>query len=56
MGWLYVAGVAAGGVVFLRGSLRLARDPGRRNAMANFHASLAQLGLLLLGALADAAL
>ena len=56
MGWLYVAGAAAGGALFLRGSLRLAREPGRRNAMANFHASLAQLGLLLLGALADAAL
>ena len=56
MGWLYVAGAAVGGALFLRGSLRLARNPGRRNAMANFHASLAQLGLLLLGALADAAL
>ena len=56
MGWLYLAGAAAGGVLFLRGSLRLVRNPSRRNAMANFHASLAQLGLLLLGALADAAL
>ena len=42
--------------VFLRGSLRLVREPGRAGAMANFHASLAQLGLLLLGTLADAAL
>ena len=56
MGWPYLAGAVAGGVLFLRGSLRLVRDPSRRNAMANFHASLAQLGLLLLGALADAAL
>ena len=39
-----------------RGSLRLVREPGRARAMANFHASLAQLGLLLLGTLADAAL
>ena len=55
MGWLYLAGATAGGVLFLRGSLRLVRDPTRRNAMANFRASLAQLGLLLLGAMADAA-
>ena len=55
LGWLYLAGASAGGALFLRGSLRLARDPCRRSAMANFHASLAQLGLLLLGALADAA-
>ena len=55
MGWLYLAGAVAGGALFLRGSLRLVRDPGRRSAMANFHASLAQLSLLLLGALADAA-
>ena len=55
MGWLYLAGAVAGGALFLRGSLRLARDPSRRNAMASFHASLAQLGLLLLGTLADAA-
>ena len=50
-----LAGASAGGALFLRGSLRLARDPCRRSAMANFRASLAQLGLLLLGALADAA-
>ena len=56
MGWLYLAGAVAGGAVFLRGSLRLVRDPGRARAMANFHASLAQLGLLLLGTLADTAL
>ena len=55
MGWLYLAGAATGGALFLRGSLRLVRDPGKRSAMANFHASLAQLGLLLLGVLADAA-
>ena len=56
MGWLYLAGAVAGGAVFLRGSVRLVRRPGRAGAMANFHASLAQLGLLLLGTLADAAL
>ena len=53
MGWPYLACAAAGGALFLRASLRLARDPSRRRAMANFHASLTQLGLLLLGALAD---
>ena len=55
MGWLYLAGAVAGGVLFLRGSLRLVRNPSRKSAMANFHASLVQLGLLLLGTLADAA-
>ena len=56
LGWLYLAGALTGGALFLRGSLRLVRDPGRASAMANFHASLAHLGLLLLGVLADAAL
>ena len=56
LGWLYLVCAVAGGALFLRGSLRLARDPGRTGAMANFHASLAQLGLLLLGTLADAAI
>ena len=55
MGWLYLAGAAAGGALFPRGSVRLVRDPGRAGAMANFRASLAQIGLLLVGALADAA-
>lgn len=55
MGWLYLVGAVAGGVLFLRASLRLVRNPNRASAMANFHASLAQLGLLLFGALADAA-
>ncbi len=34
-------------------SLRLARGPGPGAAKANFQASLAQLSLLLLGAIAD---
>lgn len=53
MGWLYLAAAVVGGVIFLRTSIVLAAAPSRRRAMANFHASLAQLGLLLAGAMAD---
>jgi len=56
MGWLYVAGAIAGGAYFLSKSAALVRAPNRRNALANFHASLAQLTLLLIAAIADAAL
>jgi protoheme IX farnesyltransferase len=54
LGWIYVIGAATGGAYFLRASLRLARDPTPKAAIANFHASLAQLGLLLAGALLNA--
>ncbi len=53
-GWIYLLGAAAGGAVFVRASLRLARAPSRATAMSNFHASLIQLSLLLLAAIADA--
>ena len=53
MGLLYLAGAVAGAIVFLRGSIRLACDPGPAKAIANFHASLVQLTLLLAGAMAD---
>ena len=43
----------AGGLLFLRRSVALVREPGPARAIANFHASLIQLGLLLLGAIAD---
>ncbi len=56
MGAVYLAGSAVGGLVFLRASVRLVLQPGPVNAMANFHASLVQLGLLLIAAIADAAL
>jgi heme o synthase len=45
-----------GGTYFLMKSAALARDPSRRTAMANFHASLLQLTLLLSAAIIDAVL
>ena len=56
LGPLYAAGAIPGGVLFLRGAARLAAQPSRANAMGSFHASLAQLSLLLTGVIADAAL
>ncbi len=52
-GALYLAGAAAGGALFLWTSIRLARKPSRKRAIQNFLASLAQLALLLGGAVAD---
>jgi protoheme IX farnesyltransferase len=56
MGWLYLAAALGGGAYLLRTSLRLAAEPNRRTALVNFHASLIQLTLLLVAAIADAAL
>jgi protoheme IX farnesyltransferase len=56
LGRIYLAGAAAGGALFLLTSWRLTRDPGPRAAMANFHASLIQLTLLLCAAILDVAL
>jgi protoheme IX farnesyltransferase len=53
MSWIYVAGAALGGAIFIARSAALVRSPGRRAAMANFFASLIQLGLLQLGAIFD---
>ena len=50
-GWLYALCAVAGGVLLLRHAIALVRAPGRRTAMACFHASLAQLSLVLLGAI-----
>jgi len=50
-GWLYGLGAVAGGVLFLRASIRFVRQPTRGRGLATFHASLWQLGLLLLGAI-----
>lgn len=55
LGPIYLATAIAGGAYLLRTSLRLVADPGRATALANFHATLIQLGLLLLGAMLDAA-
>jgi len=56
MGWLYLGGALGGGVYLLVTSARLAAAPERRTAMANFHASLIQLTVLLVAAIADSAL
>jgi heme o synthase len=56
LSWLYLAAAIGGGAYFLWQSAALARDPCRRTAMANFHASLGQLTLLLAAAIADATL
>ena len=55
-GLIYFAGAVGGGAYFLRNAWRLARAPSRRTAMESFHASLAQLSLLLLAAISDALL
>jgi len=56
LGRVYFAGAAIGGAWFLATSWRLVRYPGAKTAMSNFHASLAQLTLLLVSATLDAAL
>jgi len=53
MGWIYLASAALGGMYFVDKSIALVHNPGRRAAMSNFHASLLQLALLQLGAIAD---
>ncbi len=56
MGRVYLATAVLGGAYFLAGSVRLIRNPTPAAAVANFHASLIQLGLLLTGVIASAAL
>lgn len=56
LSWLYLAAAAAGGAYFLLKSAELVRNPCRRTAFASFHASLAQLTLLLAAGIADATL
>jgi protoheme IX farnesyltransferase len=56
MGWIYGAGAALGGGLFAYASVRLAANPTRKTALANFFASLVQLTLLLAAAIADPAL
>jgi protoheme IX farnesyltransferase len=56
LSWIYLTGAIAGGAYFLIRSAQLVLHPGRRSAMANFHASLVQLSLLLAAAIADATL
>jgi protoheme IX farnesyltransferase len=56
LSWLYAATAVASGAWFLWKSIALVREPGRRAAMANFHASLLHLTLLLTAAIVDATL
>jgi len=53
MGMLYLGLAAAGGAWFMQTSVAFARRPERATAIRNFHASLAQLSLLVLGCLLD---
>ncbi|MDH3671222.1 MAG: heme o synthase [Gammaproteobacteria bacterium] len=54
LGWIYLIGAASGGGLFVCKSIALLRRPGPTTAMANFHASLIQLSLLLCAAMLDA--
>ena len=56
MGMIYLAGAVLGGGYFLYRSYRLFRSPGRAEAMGCFLASLAQLALLMTGAILDVAM
>jgi heme o synthase len=53
MGPVYTATAVGAGIYLLLKSVRLARSPGTRAAIANFHASLVHLALLLGAAIAD---
>jgi len=53
MGLVYLAGAIIGGSIFLKCSIALARNPSPRTAMANFVASLMQLGILLIATISD---
>lgn len=53
LGWVYVCAALAGGGYLLYTSAALLRTPTRATAMANFHASLLQLSLLLVAAMID---
>ena len=56
MGWIYLAGATAGGMLFIARNVEMVRDPSRGTAMRCFHASLLQLALLLAAAIVDRAL
>ena len=54
LGWIYLAGALSGGAFFLHTNLKMVRNPTPRTAMVSFHASLAQLTLVLTAAIIDA--
>lgn len=53
MGWIYGLSAAAGGAWFVFTSAKLVANPNIDNARRNFHASLLQLSVLLIGSLVD---
>jgi len=53
LGWIYLAAALGGGAWFIYRSVQLMQAPTRKTAMANFFASLVQLGLLLAAAMLD---
>ena len=54
LGVIYFAGAACGGFLFIQKAWRLMRNTSRQTAMTCFHASLAQLTLVLTAAIIDA--
>jgi protoheme IX farnesyltransferase len=54
LGAIYFAGAAAGGFLFVQKAWRLVQNTNRETAMSCFHASLAQLTLVLTAAIIDA--
>jgi protoheme IX farnesyltransferase len=54
LGAVYFAGAAAGGFLFIQKAWRLVQNTDRQTAMSCFHASLAQLTLVLTAAIIDA--
>lgn len=53
LGAIYAVGAVFGGGLFIIKAWRLTRDPQRQTAMTCFHASLAQLSILLIAAIVD---
>lgn len=51
--WIYLAGAVAGGTLLFARNIRMLHDHSPRAAMKGFHASLAQLTLVLLASMAD---
>ncbi len=56
LGTLYLVFALAGGMWFVYTSVKFVQRPERATALKNFHASLAQLSLLIIGCLLDAAI
>ena len=53
MGWLYLLGAVSGGGYFIYRNIQMVHDPSRKVAMSSFFASLIQLIVLLVFAVAD---